>query len=170
MPRPLMLASAGMGQTRHTDHRALSRDGFGAAGLPLPGMGAVPPLPFWLGRAVSITGGCFPLSRGLPNFCARRREDAKVASSPKVLRKVPDPPTRFGTKGADYPIGTCGRELGLCRLPGGRWAWVATAGAGTATQLPRGSTAEWGGPASAGGHFPADGREGRNPAAHECGR
>ena len=63
---------------------------------------------------VTIAGGGLPLLCGLPQFCARRRDDARAASSPKVLRKGPDPPARLGLRGAGYPIGTCGRELGLC--------------------------------------------------------
>ena len=97
MPCPSMLASAGLGQTRHTDHRALRREGLGAAGL-------------------SSSRAVFP-------SYARRRDDAKVAGSPKGLRKGPDPPARFGPKGGRVTqsvLADGSLALADCRWAGGR--------------------------------------------------
>ena len=57
----------------------------------------------WLRRAVLINGGGFPLLCGLPQFHARRRDGARAASSPKVLRKGPDPAARLGLRGGGLP-------------------------------------------------------------------
>ena len=91
MPRPLMLASAGVGQTRQAEHRAPGWEGLGAAGLPSPGMG-LPSL-----------AAASPSCAVCPNFVRAGGMMQQGSQLPEGVTKGARPTSPFGPKGGGLP-------------------------------------------------------------------
>ena len=68
---------------------------------------------------VTIAGGGLPRLCGLPQCCARRRDDAKGGQLPEGVRKGARPTSPFGPKGGGLP----NRHLRT-----GAWSWLTAEG------------------------------------------